>query len=129
MKMKFFAASVLLTLSVLFTGCFTSVDGHTKGGLPFSKDKITSRYERNVDQIATASREVLKRNGQIVADDAITHSLHAKVDTRNVWVKISKVDEKVTEVIVQTRTKGGRGDVDLASELSKQIGIQLAVNQ
>lgn len=100
-----------------------------KAGVPFSKDKIVSRYERSVPQIVAAAREVLKRNGPIEADDTAGNSLHAKINQRNVWVKVSQVDDIVSEVVVQARTKAGGGDVDLASEISKQIGIQLAVTQ
>lgn len=124
---KFFLSLAFLSLAVLITGCVGTVDGRTKGGWP-SKDKIYSRYERNEDQILTAAREVLKRNGQIQSDDSVAHALHAKVNKSDVWVKTSKVDGKISEVIVQAR-HGGMADIDLASEISKQIGIQLAVSQ
>jgi hypothetical protein len=128
MKLKFFAVLTLLSVSFLFTGCYSTVDGRTKAGSPISKDKITSRYERSVDQVIAAAREVLKRNGQIVSDDSVTHSLSAKVNRRNVFVIVSKIDEKVSEVKVQVRSSGF-GDINLASDLSTQIGIQLAVSQ
>ena len=124
---KFFVLSSFLSLLVLLTGCVSTVDGRTKAGLPL-KDKIYSRYERTEDQLLAAAREVLARNGQIQSNDAVGHALHAKVNKRDVWVKTSKMDDKVSEVVVQAR-KGAAGDIELASELSKQIGIQLAVSQ
>ena len=128
MKLKFFAALLSLSVAILVSGCYSTVDGRTKAGWPISKDKIVSRYERTPEQLLTAAREVLKRNGQIVSDDAAIQSLSAKVNQRNVHVLIKKVDEKVTEVTVQAR-KSGVGDINLASDLSTQIGIQLAVSQ
>jgi hypothetical protein len=122
-----FAAVCFLSLAVFLTGCVSTVDGRTKAGFPV-KDKIYSRYERTEDQILAAAREVLNHNGQIQSDDSIAHGLHAKVNQHDVWIKTSKVDDKVSEVVVQAR-KGAAGDVDLASEISKQIAIQLAVNQ
>lgn len=116
-----------MTVAVGLTGCVHTVDGRTKAGLP-SKDKITSRYERSVPQVVDASRAVLRTNGQIQSDDTVANALHAKVNKRDVWVRVAKVDEKVTEVTVQARN-GSRGDIYLASEISKQIGIQLAVGQ
>lgn len=129
MKFKFFAALLALTLVLLATGCYSTVDGRTKAGWPVSKDKIVSRYERTPEQLLAAAREVLKRNGQIVSDDSVTQSLSAKVNQRNVYVIVTKIDEKVSEVKVQARQSGGVGDINLASDLSTQIGIQLAVTQ
>ena len=129
MKNKFLVLFALLSLAVCGTGCYSTADGHMKAGIPFSKDKIVSRYERSVQQISTAARTVLTHNGQITADDTANNAFQAKINQRNVWVKVSKVDEKVSEVVVQARTRAGKGDVDLASEISKQIAIQLAVAQ
>ena len=128
MKLKFFALFALLGLSVLLTGCVSTVDGHMKPGVPFTKDKIVSRYERTVPQIVNATRVVLSHVGQIQLDDTANNTLMAKVNQKNVWVSISKVDAKVSEVVVQARSGVG-GEVDLASEISKRIAIQLAVNQ
>jgi hypothetical protein len=40
-------------------------------------------------------------------------------------VKVEEIDPKVTRVIVQVRTKGGGTDIDLASEIDKQIALHL----
>ena len=130
MKMKIFALLAALSLPLFFTGCVKTADGHVKAGVPLSKDKIVSRYQRTVPQLMAASRVVLARLGQIEADNTVGNSLHARVNNRNVWVSVAEVpdDPQVTEVVVQARTKMG-GDVDLASEISKQIAIQLAVAQ
>ena len=128
MKMKIFVLLAALSLPLFFTGCVKTADGNVKAGLPLTKDKIVSRYQRSVPQIIEATRVVLARNGQIQADNTVGNSLHAKVNNRNVWVRVSEVpdDPQVTEVVVQARGKLG-GDVYLASEISKQIAIQLAV--
>ena len=109
----------------LFNGCVRTIDGRNKAGMPFVKDKIESSYERSVDQIYIASKEVLAFNGVIYREDTINKVLESKVDTRNVWVKITGVDSKVTKVTVQVRTKGGGADIDLASEIDKQIALRL----
>lgn len=126
MKLKFFTALLSVLCLVNFTGCVRTADGHHSAGIPLSKDKITSRYQRTVDQIIAASRVVLKRNGKIQNDDTATHSITSMVNTRTVWVRVTPVDEKVSEIVVQVRTKGGVGDIYLASELSKQIALELA---
>ena len=63
---------------------------------------------------------MLKLNGTLVSENTINHSLEAKVDTRTVWVAVEEIEPKVSRVRVQARTKSG-GDIDLASELDKQI--------
>jgi hypothetical protein len=57
----------------------------------------------------------------VTSENTINHSLVAKVDTRTVWIAVDEIEPKVSRVRVQARTKGGRGDIDLASEIDKQI--------
>jgi hypothetical protein len=69
---------------------------------------------------------VLKRNGKLLVDNVVENTFQAQVNQRNVWVKVAAVDPKVTAVYVQVRGNFG-GDIYLASELSKQIALQLTV--
>ena len=110
---------------VLASGCVPTETGREAGGLP-TKDTITDRYERPVPVLATAVREVLKRNGKLLVDNVVDNTFQAKVNQRNVWVKVAAVDPKITAVYVQVRGNFG-GDIYLASELSKQIALQLTV--
>lgn len=130
MKMKVFALIAALSLPLFFTGCVKTADGHLKAGVPLSKDKFVSRYQRTVPQIMAAARVVMAHYGQIQADNTVGNSLHGKIDNRDVWISVAEVpeDPQVSEVVVQARGKMG-GDVELASEISKRIAIQLAVAQ
>jgi hypothetical protein len=114
-------AGVLITLP----GCYRSLDGHTKGGMPFKKDTIQGRYERSIAKVQPAARKVLEFNGQLLSEDVVTHVLVGKVDTRNVWVKLEELEPTVTRVVVQARTKSGNSDIDLAAEIEKQIALNL----
>ncbi len=127
MKQKIFAVLLIVGLTTFLTGCVRTADGHMKAGVPFSKDKIYSRYERPVEQIIEASRTVLAHNGQIQNDDTASKALKGKVNDRTVWIKAYPVkeDSKISEVVVQVRKKSGGGDIYMASELSKQIALQL----
>lgn len=97
-----------------------------KPGMPMSKDQIENRYERPADQVFVAAREVLKRNGTLTGENTISKTLEAKVDRSSVWVKVDEVEARVARVVVQARKRGGLKNIDLASELATQIGIQLA---
>ena len=97
-----------------------------KAGVPFVKDQFEGRYQRPVATIFSAARQVLELNGTLTAENRITNSLEAKVDNRTVMVRVDEVEPGVSRVIVAARKKGGRADLDLASEIEKQIALKLA---
>ena len=109
-------------------GCINTPVGN-KFGVPVSRDKIISRYERPLDQILNSAREVLSRVGTITNDDIITKTLTAKVDKRTIYVTVKEVEPLVTEVVVQARTSRGTGDLTTASEIDKQIALGLVLPQ
>jgi hypothetical protein len=121
MKKNFFTLAFIASCACLLSACVTTVDGRSRPGMPMAKDTIESRYERPTDQIFAAAKDVLKFNGTLVSENTINNSVEAKVDTRTVWVAVDEIEPKITRVRVQARTKGGRGDIDLASEIDKQI--------
>ena len=70
-------------------------------------------------------------NGTLV-NESILHSetntvktVEGKVNQRSVWVRVEAVAPNITGVAVQTRTKGGGSDLDLAHEIEKQIALKL----
>jgi hypothetical protein len=118
-------AAALSALALFVSGCVSTPDGHTQFGIPWlSKDTSTSRYERSVKQVADATRKVLDRDGKPLVDNSIDSTFKAKVNERNVYVKITKVDDKVTELLVMVRSTFN-GDIDLAHELDKQIALEM----
>jgi hypothetical protein len=124
MRIKALFSLALSTLLVLGSGCVNTETGHPTGGIPLTKDTITSRYEKPVPLLANATRVVLGRNGKLLLDNVVDNTFQAKINQRNVWVKVSDLDGKITVVSVQARGSMG-GDVDLAAEISKQIALQL----
>jgi len=125
MKKNFLAILICGTAVMQFSGCVQTIDGRSKAGVPWTKDKIESKYAFPVAKVMDAARATLKFNGTVVSEDIVTNTLQGKVDTRTVYVKVEEVDPKVTRVIVQVRTKGGGGDVQLASYLDKEIAVRL----
>jgi hypothetical protein len=125
MKNKTIALVSVCLLLVVFVGCVKTADGRMRAGMPFTRDTITSTYERPLDQIFSAAKEVLRVNGVLTGENTITKVLEAKIDTRTVWVKVEEAEPKVTRVTVQARRKGGGADIDLASEMDKQISLRL----
>jgi hypothetical protein len=128
MKNKILSSLFFSAALLCMSGCVGTQDGHSVGGDPFSKDSIISRYEKPVPPLAAATRVVLNRNGKMLVDNAVDNTFQARINQRNVWVKVADVDGKVTQVTVQARGPMG-GDVDLAAELSKQIALALMAGQ
>ena len=125
MKYKTFGLASVCFLLVLTSGCVKTIDGRLRAGVPLTKDKIVSTYERPAEQIFSAAKEVLQVNGVITGENTITKVLEAKIDTRTVWVKVEEAEPKVSRVTVQARRKGGGSDIALASEMDKQIALRL----
>ena len=117
---------LITVLAFSNVGCINTPVGN-KFGVPVSRDKIISRYERPLDQILNSAREVLSRVGTITNDDIITKTLTAKVDKRTIYVTVKEVEPLVTEVVVQARTSRGTGDLTTASEIDKQIALGLVL--
>jgi len=125
MKLRFVALMILCLAAFGFAGCYTTVDGGKKAGLPWMKDTIEGRYERSVEEIYEAALEVLSFHGTLVSENRANHSMTAKVDATTVYVQVEAVGPAITRVLVQSRTRFGRPDVDLSSEIEKQIALQL----
>ncbi len=126
MKTKWLFLLAACAGAVWLSGCVTSVDGRSHVGVPLVKDTIEGRYERSPMEVWTAAKDVLNFNGRIYTEDVMKSVLEATVNNRTVWVKIEPLDKQVTRVIVETRTKGGGSDLELASEIDKQIALRLA---
>lgn len=129
MKKLFFALLGVAVLAVGGTGCISTVDGHKSAGVPFRKDKITSRYQLPVDNVFAAAKEVLAGEkgglGVLQAENRVNNSLVAKVNNRMVYVRIAEIEPTISEIIVQVRTDAGWSDLDWAAEIDKQIALRL----
>jgi hypothetical protein len=125
MKQNLVFLACVLT-AVILAGCVSTVDNRHVFGIPGPKDKIIGRYERPPADIWTAAQDVIKHNGVLTSVDTLQAVLEGSIDQRTVWVKVEQDDPKYTKVTVQVRTSGGGADVDLASEIDKQIAIRLA---
>ncbi len=128
--MKFFA--VLAGIAFVTAGCVSTVSDTHSPAITWSKDNLSQRYERTIDQAYQASVAVIQSNGVLITE-YIPHdttnsvrSLQGKVNEKNVWIRVEAVDPKTTEVTVQVRSKWGVSDVSLASELLTQVALQLS---
>jgi hypothetical protein len=93
------------------------------------KDQFVSRYNRPLGQLLAATRTVLSRNGTAIIENAVNNSFEYKVNERRVFVKCREIEPRVSEVVIQARTKFGGGDLETARDLDKQIALQLTQTQ
>ena len=130
MKTKIFAAYA--GLAIIATGCFSTVTDTNKAGMPLVQDQVEGRYPRTLDQVYQAAVQVVQNDGAVITEfiphdtTNVVRSLQGKVDQSDVWVRVEVVDPRITSVIVESRTKWGNKDIDLAHELEKEIDLHLS---
>jgi len=131
MKKTIFAA--LAAAALVTTGCVKTVTDTHSFASTWSKDSVAGRYNRSVEQVYAASVAVIQNNGVLIREyitpstnNIPTRSLEGKVNQRNVWIRVEAVDNKTTQVDVQSRGSWGASDLDLTHELEKEIALQLA---
>ena len=125
MKIKWLCGVVGVAWLTLSTGCVSTPDGNHVFAVP-AKDKFYSKYQRPAREVWAAAKDVIRYNGALVGEDVLQSTLRGTVNERRVWVKVEELDDQVTQVIVQVRTRGGLTDLELAGEIDKQIAIRLA---
>lgn len=136
MKTKFLGAFLAAALlAALAAGCVSTVDGGKTAGIPLVKDKIEAKYDRPADEVYEAAKEVIAKNGVLVregilhggtnAPNQIIKTVQGNVNECKVWISIEQVDPRISAVTVQTRTRGGATDIELAASIDKQIAVSL----
>ena len=131
MKTNLFTFLGVIALAVAAAGCYSKVSGGHHVGMPFVRDQVAGAYERPMDDVYNAAKEVVARNGKVVSEGIehgqtnLVKTIQGRVSQRFVYLRMEQVDPKLTQVVVQARTAGGGRDIDLAHELEKEIALKL----
>jgi len=133
MKKTITLFAVLAGAAFVITGCVQTVTDETSfAPTAWSRDSVAGRYNRTVDQVYQASLVVIQKNG-VLLTEFIPHdntnnvrSLSGRVNNSKVWMRVSSVDARTTQIDVQARTKWGGADVDLVHELEKEVALELS---
>ena len=115
-------AVVVLPL-FFFTGCALFLVGAgAAGGIAISKDTIEGHFDRSLDQVWRASREVIMQEGFIRLEDRAHGVIDAEVRKSEVKIEILQISQKTVRVHVKAR-KGYKllPNPDLANELYNKI--------
>ena len=115
--------AVALLPLFLYSGCAVFLVGAgAAGGIAISRDTIEGHFDRNLDQVWKASREVVMQEGFIRLEDRAHATIDAEVRKSEVKIGIIQVSEKT----VRVRVKARRGykllpNPDLANDLYNKI--------
>ena len=133
MKLNLILALSVLTIAA--TGCVGTLDGNKAGALPLIRNKRETRYDRPADEVFAAAKEVVTLDGVLVnegtlfgqtnAVDQVARTIAGNVDERRIWIRVEQIEPKITSLTIQTLTKAGGSDMDLAASLDKQIALKL----
>src|SRR5437870_12768992 len=100
--MKEFFFLVLIGASLIGAGCVPTVTGRTSMGVPFIKESVEGHYERPLDQVYDAAKDVVKFNGTLVSESILhtetntVKTVGGKVNQRSVWIRAEAVEPKGT---------------------------------
>jgi len=131
MKTKIFFVASMAALVVAGVGCVETVTNKEALGVPWVRDYFEGKYERSVDQVFDAAKNVLGRAGTLVSESTLhgqtntVKTIEAKVNQRNVYVRVQSVTPAITSLAVQARHPAGASDTSLAHQLEKDIALAL----
>jgi hypothetical protein len=75
--------------------------------------------------VFAAAKQVLGFLGTLTSENTIAGTLEAKVDNNTVYVAVDEIEPGISRVLTQVRRSSMKGNVSLASEVDKQIALQL----
>lgn len=120
---NFLTLTGLISTLFLFSGCAIFLLGAgAAGGVAISKDTIEGHFDKKMDQVWKAAREVLMHEGFIRLEDKPHSFLEGEVRKSTVKIELLQVSEKTVRIRVKAR-KGHNllPDPDLANQLYNKI--------
>ena len=134
MKIKIFAFLGCLLVALAASGCYKKVSGGARFGVPFAKDKVYGLYEKPMEVVVTAAKQVMTENGGVINSEStynegstnMVRTLVGRYAQRNIYIKIQPQDVNLTYIEVQARTPAGGTDLPLAHTLEKEVALKMA---
>lgn len=107
----------------LFSGCALFLVGAgVGGGIAISKDTIEGHFDKKLDEVWKASRQVLMSEGFIRLEDRAHGTIESEVRKSEVKIEILQVSEKTVRIHVKTRKSHNLlPHIELANELYNKI--------
>jgi len=131
MKTKILFAAGAAALILVAAGCVETVTNKEALGFPGARSYFEGNYERSVDQVFDAAKTVLSRSGTLLSESTLhgqtntVKTLEAKVNQRNIYVRVQSMTPTMTSLAVEARHPAGASDANLAHQLEKDIALAL----
>lgn len=122
-KRHVFILGGLILPFLLFSGCALFLVGAgVGGGIAISKDTMEGHFDKKIDQVWKASREVLMQDGFIRLENRTQGEIKGEVRKSDVKIEVLQVSEKTVRVRVKARKDHNiLPNPDLANELYNKI--------
>ena len=115
--------SGLILSLFLLSGCALFLVGAgVGGGIAISRDTIEGHFDKSLDQVWRASREVMMQEGFIRLEDKAHGRIEGESEKSEVKIEIFQVSEKTVRVRVKSRKSYKLiPNLDLANKLYNKI--------
>lgn len=101
---KIWKAAGILSAFLIFSGCaLLLVGAGVTGGIAISKDTFEGHFDRKLENVWRATREVIMEQGFIRNEDKPHGRIEAEVGKSEVKVEIQQVSEKAVRIRVKAR--------------------------
>ena len=119
----FLRTSGLISCLFFFSGCALFLVGAgVGGGIAVSRDTVEGHFDKSMDQVWKASREVMMQEGFIRLEDKVRGRIEGEAEKSEVKIEISQVSERTVRVRVKARKSYKLvPNIDLANKIYNQI--------
>lgn len=120
---NFLRISGLIACLFLFSSCALFLVGAgVGGGIAISRDTVEGHFDKSMDQVWRASREVIMQEGFIRLEDKVHGKIEGESEKSEVKIEISQVSEKTIRVRVKARKSYKLvPNIDLANKIYNKI--------
>lgn len=120
---NFLRISSLISCLFFFSGCALFLVGAgVGGGIAISRDTVEGHFDKSLDQVWKASREVMMQEGFIRLEDKMRGRIEGEAEKSEVKIEISQVSERTIRVRVKARKSFKLvPNIDLANKIYNKI--------
>lgn len=114
--------ALILSLS-FFSGCALFLVGAgVGGGIAISRDTVEGHFDKSMDQVWRASRDIMMQEGFIRLEDKVHGKIEGESEKSEVKIEISQVSERTIRVRVKARKSYKLvPNIDLANKIYNKI--------
>jgi hypothetical protein len=109
----------LIAVVVITQGCVCHMDDSKHP--PRAPGQVLSSFERPLEEVQHAVKQVLDRNGIVARTDLGPDIFHGILDTGTVRIGITRISERWVQVKTEVKDKSNRPDTKKATDLDVEL--------